>query len=122
MRIIAFAIALLSVLFFSFSPISVSTQKTLDDAAATLNVVAAPTGVPTVGIQTQVGTIIRVVLSIVGTVFFVLMIYGGFRWMGARGNEEQIAQAKNTIIAAVIGVVIVLAAYAVTVFVTDRLL
>ncbi|MFA5937369.1 MAG: pilin [Candidatus Paceibacterota bacterium] len=78
---------------------------------------AAP-GLPkSATVPTLVGTVIGSLLSVAGIAFFALMIYGGFLWMTARGNEQQTGKAKNTITAAVIGIVIVLASYAVTNFV-----
>ena len=49
-----------------------------------------------------------------GVVFLILMIYGGYLWMLARGNEQEVEKAKNIIQNALIGLVIVLAAYAIT--------
>lgn len=63
------------------------------------------------------GKVIGTLLSLIGVIFFGLMIYGGFMWMTARGNEEQAKKALDTIIAAVIGLVIILAAYAITNFI-----
>jgi amino acid transporter len=68
-----------------------------------------------------VGTVISSALSLVGIVFFLLIFYGGIRWMIAQGNEEEVEKAKKTIIAAVIGLIIVMAAYAITAFVGSRL-
>jgi len=42
------------------------------------------------------------------------MIYAGYLWMLARGNEQEVEKAKNIIIYAVIGLVVVLSAYAIT--------
>jgi TRAP-type C4-dicarboxylate transport system permease small subunit len=64
-----------------------------------------------------VGSIIGNLLSMIGVVFFVLMIYGGFLWMTARGNEDQTSKAFGTILAASIGILIVMGAYAITNFV-----
>ncbi|MFA6255216.1 MAG: hypothetical protein WC675_04295 [Patescibacteria group bacterium] len=69
-----------------------------------------------------VAKIISIVLGFLGIIFLVLMIYAGFTWMTAAGNEESITRAKKTMIAAVIGVAIVLVAYAITVFVINSLL
>lgn len=65
-------------------------------------------------IPSALGRIIGAVLAFTGTLFFVLMIYGGLLWMLARGNEQQVEKAKNLITAAVIGLVIILSAYAIT--------
>lgn len=66
------------------------------------------------GLAVMIGTVLGNLLSMIGVLFFVLMIYGGFLWMTARGNEDQTAKAFNTIIAAAVGLMIVMAAYAIT--------
>ncbi len=63
------------------------------------------------------GTVIGSLLAVTGIVFFMLTVYGGFVWMTARGNTEFIEKGKKTIIAAVIGMVIVMLSYAITTFV-----
>jgi cbb3-type cytochrome oxidase subunit 3 len=68
-----------------------------------------------------IGTIIGAVLAFVGLLFFLLMIYGGLLWMLARGNEQQVEKAKNLIISAVIGLIIILSAYAITAFIGGAL-
>lgn len=53
-------------------------------------------------------------LVFIGVTFLGLMLYAGYIWMMARGNEQEVAKAKNIIIYAVIGLVVILAAYAIT--------
>lgn len=62
-----------------------------------------------------IGKIIGAILAFVGVLFLVLMIFGGYAWMTARGNEEQTTKAKSIIRNALIGIVVVLAAYAITI-------
>lgn len=69
-----------------------------------------------------IGKVIGVALSFIGILFLLLMIYGGFTWMIARGNESDVTKAKEIIIAAIIGLIIVLAAYGITSYVGDILL
>ena len=64
-----------------------------------------------------IGVIIGVILSFVGVVFLLLTIYGGYLWMTASGNEEQVQKAKKIIRNSIIGLLIVFAAYAITAFV-----
>lgn len=65
----------------------------------------------------RVGGIIKTALSFVGTLFLALTVYAGFLWMTASGNEDQVKKATGILKMAVIGLVIVLAAYGVTTFV-----
>lgn len=68
-----------------------------------------------------VGTIINAALSLLGVVFLVLLVYGGYKWMMASGNEEEVTKAKDIIWRAIIGLMIVMAAGAITFFVTSRI-
>jgi TRAP-type C4-dicarboxylate transport system permease small subunit len=65
--------------------------------------------------------IVSVVLGFAAMVFFGLALYGGFIWMLARGNEEKVTSAKAILEAAVIGIIIVSASYAISRFVLSRL-
>ncbi len=64
-----------------------------------------------------VGKMVGAGLSLLGLIFLGLMLYGGFRWMTARGEEKYVTQAKDTITNAIIGIAIVVGAYAITDFV-----
>lgn len=72
-------------------------------------------------IPTTIGKVVGAGLAFIGIIFFILMIYGGFTWMMAKGNEQQVAKAKELIYAAVIGLIIVLAAYAITAYIGGQL-
>lgn len=65
----------------------------------------------------RISQFIQILLSFLGVIFLILMIYGGFLWMTARGNENQVTDAKKIIVNSTIGVVIVMMAYAITWFV-----
>jgi hypothetical protein len=68
-------------------------------------------------LPTLAGNVLGTALSFIGVLFFALMVFGGFMWMTARGNEEQTKKALSTITAAVIGLIIVLSSYTITSFV-----
>lgn len=74
-----------------------------------------------VRLSSIVGTVISTFLSILGALFLVLTIYGGFIWMSAQGAEEEVTKAKKIITQAVIGLAIVMAAYAISYFVTSNI-
>lgn len=66
-----------------------------------------------------VGNIIGAALSLIGVIFFILMVYGGFLWMTARGDAQIVTKAKDSIIAAIIGLIVVLGSFAITNFVFE---
>lgn len=76
----------------------------------------------TTSLETYVATIVSAGLSMVGVIFLVLMIYGGYIWMIARGDEAEAKKAKGIITMAIIGLVVVIAAYAISTFVVGRLI
>lgn len=67
-------------------------------------------------IPTIVGSVVGVGLSLLGVIFFLLILYAGILWMTALGNEKKADTAKSIMEAAGIGLMIVLAAYAITTF------
>ncbi len=68
-----------------------------------------------------IGTVIKTVLSFVGVIFLVLMVYAGFLWMTARGDESKIEKAQDIIRSSIIGLVIMVGAYSITAFVVPRI-
>ncbi len=67
--------------------------------------------------ESLVGSVVNMILSVLGIVFFFIIFYAGFNWMTARGNGEKIEKSKEMIESAAIGLIIVLAAYAITNFI-----
>lgn len=81
-----------------------------------------PENPPELGPAAIAGTLVGYLLAFIGVIFFALMVYGGFLWMMARGNEEQVKKAKELIQSAIIGLAIVALAYSVTRFVLTRVI
>lgn len=69
-----------------------------------------------------IGAIIGTFLSFLGIIFLILIIYGGFTWMTSGGNEIKVLKAKKILTQAVVGLIIILSAYAITSFVFRTLL
>ena len=67
-------------------------------------------------IENITGQAVAAIIGLVGVIFLILMIYGGFIWMTAQGDEKQVEQARNLIVAGIIGLLIIFVAYAVTSF------
>ena len=66
--------------------------------------------------------VINVALGFLGIVAVIIILLGGFKWMTAAGNEDKIAEAKKLMAAGVIGIVIILAAWGLALFVLEALL
>ncbi len=80
------------------------------------------TGLASTDIRVTIAKIIRIALGFLGIIAVVLVIVGGFMWMTAAGNDEQITKAKALLMAAGIGLVIILTAYSLVTFVLSSLL
>lgn len=91
----------------------------LDSAAAAAGV-KGKAGSPQAA-QQIIGQFIGIALSFVGVIFLILVIWGGIKWMTAQGEEEKISSAKKIISAAVVGLILVFAAYLITSFVLKQL-
>ncbi len=61
--------------------------------------------------------VVKYLMTFLGIIAVVVMLLGGFKWMTAAGNEDKVADAKKLIIAGIIGLIIVLCAYAIVNFV-----
>jgi ABC-type sugar transport system permease subunit len=71
-------------------------------------------------IKTTVQNAINVLSSLVGVVAVVMLIVGGFRYITSGGDSNRVASAKNTIIYALIGVVIAALAQIIVNFVLNK--
>lgn len=67
-------------------------------------------------VNSIIGLAISIILGLVGVLFLGLIILSGIRWMTAQGNEEKINKAKDSLINSLIGLIIALAAYAISYF------
>lgn len=73
------------------------------------------------GLTNMISTVIQLILGFLGVIFLVLIIYAGFKWMIAGGNQEEVTKAKAILKQAIIGLIITLSAYAITWFVFNYL-
>jgi cbb3-type cytochrome oxidase subunit 3 len=116
--------ALSSIVFFCLSILSLPSLVLADDAIETnygLNTTIAVSNATKSLNKTSptilAGNIVGAILSFIGVIFFILIVYGGFRWMLSEGNDEEVKKAQGIITAAIIGLIIVLGAYAITSFI-----
>lgn len=71
----------------------------------------------TTTLEGTIGSIIRIAMSLLGSVFIILIIIAGINWMRAQGNEEIVKKSKTTIINLVVGLIIVIAAFTLSTFI-----
>lgn len=65
--------------------------------------------------------VINVLLGIVGVVAIIMIIFGALRMVYSAGNEKTVTDARNTILYAVIGLIIAILAFAIVNFITGRI-
>ncbi len=104
---------------FLFGEVSIAA----DDSSYGLIAVADAADLKKYGtdVPVLIGNVVGTALSLVSIVFFILAVYGGFRMMLARGKEDEFTKGKDILIHASIGLVIVLASYAITSFMFSSL-
>jgi hypothetical protein len=103
------ALIITLLLLFSFSPsyvLAIDTQNAIQcgvNAAAGANCTAQPSG----SVNGTIKAVINVLSVITGAAAVIMIIIGGFRYVTSGGNPETTKGARNTIIYAVIGIVVV---------------
>jgi hypothetical protein len=75
----------------------------------------------TTGVNKLITDIVNIFSVIVGIVSVIMIIYGGFRYVTSGGDSGNVSNAKNTIIYAIIGLVVVALAQFIVQFVLDKL-
>lgn len=95
--------------------------RDLNDAGGILDGIGERGGVANVSVETAVGSGISIILSLVGLIFLIFMVYAGILWLTARGDEGQIDKSRKIIVSTVIGLILTISAYAITALVTGRL-
>ncbi|TAL50729.1 hypothetical protein EPN81_01980 [Patescibacteria group bacterium] len=83
---------------------------------------AATAGLGEANLVDTIARIIRIALGFLGVVAVVITLLGGFKWITSGGNEERTKKAKQYIFSGVIGLVIVIAAYAIASFVVESII
>ncbi len=83
--------------------------------------VQSATGLGNTDPREMVGSVIKVMLGFLGIIAVIIILYGGFKWMTAAGNEENVSSAKKIITAGIIGLIIVLMAFGIAQFIIEGL-
>lgn len=83
---------------------------------------ASSAGLGDTEITDTIAKIIRIALGFLGVIAVVIILLGGFKWMTAGGNDEKVKSAKKLIFSGIIGLVIVISAFAIASFVIDSII
>jgi uncharacterized membrane protein YwzB len=108
---------------FSLFLLPIASHAQISGAVQELKDIQTEAGVSSTSanLPALVGSLINVLLSVLGIVFVILMVYAGFLYMTASGEEDKVKKAKKLISQAVIGLIIIVAAYAISNFVFQQL-
>lgn len=93
-----------------------STAQNLAENVGSSAGIASKTPLPLI-----IGRIVNVVLGFLGVVFLVLLLYAGFLWMTAQGDEKTVEKAKGIIKQAIVGLIVIVAGFAISNFVLGSL-
>ena len=106
--------------FLSLVALSTVSAQGIKSSGGPLSKVAKKAGTTEKDIGDIAGVGVNAVLQLVGLIFMILMVYAGILWMTARGKDDQVEKARKIVAASMIGLVITVSAYAITIFVTGR--
>lgn len=108
------------ILFFSLANFCQAqlSDTAIEDVGVPGEMMATMAGFDTISdesnLTTLISSVIEIFLSFLGIIFLILMLYGGYNWMTAAGDESKVETAKSTIQRAIIGLIIIISAYAIT--------
>lgn len=125
-KILATSLSLSAILLLAlvaFGPVAAGATSTPPIDANALGLqYGASIGLGSTDVRSTIASIIKVAMGLLGIVAVVIVLIGGFKWMTAGGNEDQVGEAKKWIFSGVIGLAIILSAYALASFVITQLI
>ncbi len=97
-------------------------SNSLNGAANDVDSIATKAGLTNAAsLPTIIGNTISVLLGLLGIVFVVLVVYAGFLYLTSNGEETNVKKAKKLLTQAIIGLIIIVSAYAISSYVIDAL-
>lgn len=120
-RRVRFLAGLLAVGFFLFVGAHAFAQTGSALQSASLQQFGATTKLPSTPLPVIIAQIIRAVIGVMGIVLTILIVYAGFQYMTAGGDEQKTIRAKNIIKNAGIGLLIMISAFTITQFILSSL-
>jgi hypothetical protein len=120
-KAIVMSLIMMTSLTTAMSPVLAYAADPADDACSGLNAAGVKCNADSGAANSAFGKIIQTVINIlsiiVGAVSVIMIIVGGFRYVISGGDANGVQGAKNTIIYAIIGLVVVLFAQVIVRFV-----
>lgn len=102
------------------SPTNVSATQTISTG---LDNTAKNTGYSTdLTLPEFIGNMIRTLLTATGIIFLIITVYAGILYMTAQGDESKVKKGKSMLTSAIIGLIIVVGAYAIADYVIKALI
>ncbi len=91
-------------------------------AEASLGIeLGASTGLGSRNLRDTIVAVLNVLLGFLGIIAVIVILLGGFKWMTAGGSDDKIGEAKKLISAGIVGLVVILAAYAIATYVVSTI-
>lgn len=120
-QIAAFAATLGVAATLAFPALTLAQSDTLNTNDLGVNAIQSSIKLGSGDIRQTIARIINVALGFLGIIAVVIVLLGGFKYMIAGGNEEKTGEARKLIVSGIIGLAIILSAWAITSFVISRL-
>lgn len=113
---------LLAIGFGSFGPLTVNAQTTSDEACGGVVIAGGNCDDPANNgkVDSLVSQVVAVLSVVVGVVATIMIMVGGFKYITSNGDSNQVSSAKNTILYAIIGIVVVVFAQVIVKFVINK--
>ena len=111
-KILSIALLWFSVFTFAVAPAfaqegKTDPQKSFREAVREAELVTTKDAKDFPSLASAVGSVLNILLTFIGTLVLLIVIYAGFTWATAAGNEEKIKKAKGMLVGGVIGLVII---------------
>jgi hypothetical protein len=100
-------------------------QSAADKALSGLDTTADPAGLKVdttkFNLPTVIGKALSILMSILGLIFLIIVVYGGVKWMTAKGEAKEVEDARSMIIQGAIGLAVTLATYSIAYYVISEI-
>ncbi len=115
-------VIMLIVFNFSLALEPVLADGATDKAQAGLKASADTAGFSTAKAEPAevIGKALNILISVLGIIFVILVVYGGVTWMTATGNADQVKKARSMIIEGALGMAVTLASYSLASYVVEK--